>query len=57
MTRSSTRTQAACLKSVEAESVQRMLRTSYKDFLRPRVNPVTGAPVWPIQRVGEQKCQ
>lgn len=54
MTRSSTRTTAACLKSVEAESVQHMLRTSYKDFLRPRVNPVTGAPVWPIQRVGDE---
>lgn len=53
MTRSATRTQAACLKSVEAESVQHMLRTSYKQFLRPRLNPVTGAPVWPIQRVGD----
>ena len=49
MTRSSTRTQAACLKSVEAESVQRMLQTSYRYYLKDRRDPVTGEAVFPLK--------
>ena len=44
-----TRTTAACLKSVEAESVQRMLRTHYSDDLKDRRDPVTGAAVFPLR--------
>jgi len=54
MTRSSTRTTAACLKSVEAESVQRMLQTSYRDYLKDRRDPLTGASVFPLKFGGQK---
>lgn len=54
MTRSSTRTQAACLKSVEAESVQHMLTTHYRDYLKDRRDPQTGVAVFPLRFGGHQ---
>jgi len=54
MTRSSTRTTAACLKSVEAESVQRMLTVSYRDYLKPRRCPATGESVFPLKMLHER---
>lgn len=30
--------------------VDRMLKTHYSDYLRTRLSPVTGKPVWPIER-------
>jgi hypothetical protein len=49
-----TRTTAACLKSVEAESVQRMLTVSYRDYLKPRRCPATGESVFPLKMLHER---
>lgn len=54
MTRSSTRTTAACLKSVEAESVQ---RRSYRDFIHTRLDPETNEPVWPLKMLHERNAR
>lgn len=48
------RQQESVRRSVEAESVQRMLQTSYRDYLKDRRDPLTGAAVFPL-RFGGQK--
>ena len=47
------RTQDACRRSVEAEA-QLQLRTSYRDYLKPRLDPQTGAPVFPLKILHER---
>jgi hypothetical protein len=41
------RQQDACRRSVEAEA-QLQLRTSYHEYLPKRLDPQTGAPVFPL---------
>lgn len=48
------RTIDACARSVEAESVQHMLRTSYADYLKPRRCPETGESVFPLKMLHER---